>query len=74
MEPLQPETGNRLLDMTLPQGDEHLLASPMMSGLGVPLSGKQNVTQWHELAHDIGESLQACIKGVLAIHEQVKGE
>ncbi|WP_234498027.1 type VI secretion system-associated FHA domain protein TagH [Vibrio maritimus] len=74
MEPLQPETGDRRLDMTLPQGDEHLLASPMMSGLGVPLSGKQNVTQWHELAHDIGESLQACIKGVLAIHEQVKGD
>lgn len=53
------------------QGEKHLLAGPMMSGLGVALSERQNVTEVHQLSYEVGESLQACIKGLLAVHEQV---
>lgn len=53
------------------QDEKHLLAEPMMSGLGVALSEGQNIAEIHQLSYEIGESLQACVKGLLAVHEQV---
>ncbi|EJS4016959.1 type VI secretion system-associated FHA domain protein TagH [Vibrio parahaemolyticus] len=53
------------------QDENHLLAGPMMSGLGIALSEGQNMTEMHQLSYEIGESLQACVKGLLAVHEQV---
>lgn len=68
---IQQEPDDLLWGDDVSQGKDHLLAGPILSGLGASLSGKQNVADLHALSHDIGESLQACIKGLLAVHQQV---
>lgn len=60
-----------LLWNTEPQ-DMHLLTGPMLSGLGATLAEGRDVTQLHHLSHEIGQSLQACIQGLLAVHQQVR--
>ncbi len=52
--------------------DTHLLTGPMLSGLGATLAEGRDVTQLHHLSHEIGQSLQACIQGLLAVHQQVR--
>lgn len=63
-------TGDLLWDAE-PQ-DTHLLTGPMLSGLGATLAERRDVTQLHHLSNEIGQSLQACIQGLLAVHQQVR--
>lgn len=49
----------------------HLLTGPMLNGLGVDFLQDYDVGQMHSLSEELGESLQACIKGLLDLHQQV---
>lgn len=51
--------------------NQHLLTGPMLSGLGVDLGIGQDMKHLHLLSQELGESLQACVKGLLALHQQV---
>lgn len=49
---------------------QHLLTGPMLEGLGVRVTNEQDVQRMHFLSQEMGQSLQACLKGLLALHEQ----
>lgn len=51
-------------------GTNHLLTGPMLNGLGVNVEHTDNVERMHLLSQDMGESLQACIQGILSLHQQ----
>ncbi|MCY9829249.1 type VI secretion system-associated FHA domain protein TagH [Vibrio chagasii] len=48
----------------------HLLTGPMLDGLGVQVDQTDDIERMHMLSHEMGESLQACIKGLLDLHQQ----
>ncbi|WGW01265.1 type VI secretion system-associated FHA domain protein TagH [Vibrio sp. YMD68] len=48
----------------------HLLTGPMLNGLGVQVDQTDDIERMHMLSHEMGESLQACIKGLLDLHQQ----
>lgn len=50
---------------------EHLVAAPIMDGLGVKMDNANDVEQMHHFSQEIGASLQATIRGILALHNQV---
>lgn len=52
-------------------GGQHLLTGPMLQGLGIDLSQNSDMERMHLLSQELGESLQACVKGLLQLHEQV---
>ncbi|MFC3024450.1 type VI secretion system-associated FHA domain protein TagH [Vibrio zhugei] len=52
-------------------GSNHLLTGPMLQGLGVDVSNDSDMQRMHLLSQELGESLQACIKGLLDLHQQV---
>ncbi|WP_337164786.1 type VI secretion system-associated FHA domain protein TagH [Vibrio fluvialis] len=52
-------------------GGKHLLAGPMLQGLGIDLSQDTDMERMHFLSQELGESLQACVKGLLELHQQV---
>ncbi|CED56772.1 type VI secretion-related FHA domain protein VasC [Aliivibrio wodanis] len=49
----------------------HLITGPMLDGLGVNLSDEDNMARMHLLSQEMGESLQACVRGLLDLHQQV---
>ncbi|WP_025740371.1 type VI secretion system-associated FHA domain protein TagH [Salinivibrio socompensis] len=49
---------------------QHLLTGPMLEGLGVRVTNEQDVQRMHFLSQEMGQSLQACLKGLLSLHEQ----
>lgn len=49
----------------------HLITGPILEGLGVDLTHEHNMAQMHLLSQEMGESLQACVRGLLALHQQV---
>jgi type VI secretion system protein ImpI len=51
--------------------NNHLLTGPMLNGLGVDFLDHYDAGQMHALSEELGESLQACIKGLLDLHQQV---
>jgi type VI secretion system protein ImpI len=51
--------------------NNHLLTGPMLNGLGVDFLDHYDAGQMHALSQELGESLQACIKGILDLHQQV---
>ncbi len=52
-------------------GGKHLLTGPMLQGLGIDLSQDTDMERMHFLSQELGESLQACVKGLLELHQQV---
>ncbi|RTZ16412.1 type VI secretion system-associated FHA domain protein TagH [Vibrio aquaticus] len=52
-------------------GTNHLLTGPMLNGLGVDVENTDSVERMHLLSQEMGESLQACIQGILSLHQQV---
>ncbi|EEX91796.1 type VI secretion system-associated FHA domain protein TagH [Vibrio orientalis] len=48
----------------------HLLTGPLLNGLGAQLSGTDDIARMQMLSQELGESLQSCIKGILALHQQ----
>ncbi|MBF9003341.1 MULTISPECIES: type VI secretion system-associated FHA domain protein TagH [Vibrio] len=50
---------------------KHLLTGPMLQGLGVDISDDNDMKRMHMLSEEMGESLQACVKGLLDLHQQV---
>ncbi|MBY7876963.1 type VI secretion system-associated FHA domain protein TagH [Vibrio fluvialis] len=50
---------------------KHLLTGPMLQGLGIDLSQDTDMERMHFLSQELGESLQACVKGLLELHQQV---
>lgn len=52
-------------------GGQHLLTGPMLQGLGVDLSDEHDMNRMHLLSEELGQSLQACVKGLLDLHQQV---
>lgn len=65
---MQPATDHTT---TSAAGGQHLLTGPMLQGLGIDLSENNDMERMHMLSHELGESLQACVKGLLQLHEQV---
>lgn len=53
-------------------GVNHLLTGPMLKGLGVGIGNSHDMQHMHMLSQELGESLQAGIKGLLALHLQVQ--
>ncbi|NIY93397.1 type VI secretion system-associated FHA domain protein TagH [Vibrio diazotrophicus] len=49
----------------------HLLTGPMLTGLGVQVDQTDDIERMHMLSQEMGESLQACIQGLLDLHKQV---
>jgi len=49
---------------------QHLLTGPMLDGLGVRVTNDHDMQKMHFLSQEMGQSLQACLKGLLALHEQ----
>ncbi len=49
----------------------HLLAGPILEGLGAHISDSHDMKRMHFLSQEFGLSLQACIKGILEINQQV---
>lgn len=49
----------------------HLLTGPMLNGLGANVNHTDDIERMHMLSHEMGESLQACIQGILDLHQQV---
>ncbi|EGU30264.1 type VI secretion system-associated FHA domain protein TagH [Vibrio scophthalmi] len=63
-----------------PTGDEqnrssaranHLLTGPMLNGLGVDVGNSHDMDKMHMLSEELGQSLQACVKGLLQLNQQV---
>lgn len=53
------------------QGGQHLAAVPMMKGLGVNLGHTEDTGAQQALSLEMGAALQASIKGLLALHQDV---
>ena len=49
----------------------HLLTGPMLNGLGANVNHTDDIERMHMLSQEMGESLQACIQGILDLHQQV---
>lgn len=49
----------------------HLLTGPMLNGLGANVNHTDDMERMQMLSHEMGESLQACVKGILDLHQQV---
>jgi type VI secretion system protein ImpI len=49
----------------------HIAAGPMLRGLGVNLSDSKDMASMQALTEEIGASLQAAIRGLLSLHQQV---
>ncbi|XAG60495.1 hypothetical protein MRL64_09155 [bacterium 19MO02SH05] len=48
----------------------HLLTGPMLTGLGVEVANSHDMARMHMLSEELGQSLQACVKGLLELHQQ----
>ncbi len=59
-------------DTDLLDDTNHLVVGPMLKGLGVKVGDPSNMGQMQALSQEIGQSLQAAIKGLLALHQQVE--
>lgn len=53
-------------------GSSHFVAGPMLRGLGVSISKSENLTEMQVLSEEVGLSLQAAVKGLLNLHQQVE--
>lgn len=49
----------------------HLLTGPMLNGLGANVNHTDDIERMHMLSQEMGESLQACIQGILDLHQHV---
>lgn len=49
----------------------HLLTGPMLTGLGVDVGNSHDMAKMHMLSEELGQSLQACVQGLLELHQQV---
>lgn len=54
------------------EGSNHLIMGPLLNGLEVQLENSANIENIHKLGEEFGESLKACIQGILGIHSQVE--
>ncbi|MDE1349428.1 type VI secretion system-associated FHA domain protein TagH [Vibrio aestuarianus] len=50
----------------------HLLTGPMLNGLGVEVGDNHDMAKMHMLSEELGQSLQACVQGLLELHQQVR--
>jgi len=53
-------------------GSSHFVAGPMIRGLGVSIGKSENLADMQMLAEELGCSLQAAVKGLLSLHQQVE--
>ncbi|WP_072670085.1 type VI secretion system-associated FHA domain protein TagH [Vibrio injensis] len=53
-----------------PTSVNHLLTGPMLTGLGVEVANSHDMARMHMLSEELGQSLQACVKGLLELHQQ----
>lgn len=51
--------------------ENHLLTGPLFRGLGVRTSNSDNLTEMQMLSEEMGASLQAAVKGLIELHQQV---
>lgn len=51
--------------------ENHLLMGPLFRGLGVRTSNSDNLADMQMLSEEMGASLQAAVKGLIALHQQV---
>lgn len=49
----------------------HLLTGPMLTGLGVDVGNTHDMDKMHMLSEELGQSLQACVQGLLELNQQV---
>ncbi len=49
----------------------HLVTGPIFEGLFVDLSDENDMNRMHLLSLELGESLQACVRGLHDLHQQV---
>lgn len=53
-------------------GSNHFVTGPMLRGLGVSVGQKNDLAEMQVLSEEIGTSLQAAVKGLLSLHQQVE--
>lgn len=53
-------------------GSGHFVTAPMLRGLGVNVGERENLAEMQVLSEEIGASLQAAVKGLLNLHDQVE--
>jgi type VI secretion system protein ImpI len=56
---------------TVINDENHLLTGPLFRGLGVRTSNSDNLAEMQMLSEEIGASLQAAVKGLIELHQQV---
>lgn len=65
-----------LAKQSLPENNydtgNHLIMGPLLNGLQVNMGDASSLEGIHKLGEEIGESLKACIQGILDIHTQVE--
>lgn len=62
---------NRDLHSASSTSANHLLTGPMLTGLGVDVGNSHDMDKMHMLSEELGQSLQACVQGLLALNQQV---
>nr|WP_157490651.1 type VI secretion system-associated FHA domain protein TagH [Enterovibrio coralii] len=50
----------------------HMVAGPLFRGLGVKTGNTENMSEMQAMSEEMGASLQAAVKGLLALHQQVE--
>lgn len=72
LEILEQELAQTSLQDKSVEVNSHLVMGPLLSGLEVQVGNSYGIEDVHKLGEELGESLKACIQGILNIHSQVE--
>lgn len=68
----QTSLQDKNLDANNLEVNSHLVMGPLLNGLEVQVGSNGGIEEIHKLGEELGESLKACIQGILNIHSQVE--
>ncbi len=77
VDPLEDEYVERVSPAVKTSSNEensvsHLVSGPILHGLGINISQFSDMHRMQQLSHEFGESIQACIRGLIALHNQMQ--
>lgn len=72
LEILEQELAQTSMQDKSAEVNSHLVMGPLLSGLELQVGNSSGIEDVHKLGEELGESLKACIQGILNIHSQVE--
>ncbi|TVO35871.1 type VI secretion system-associated FHA domain protein TagH [Vibrio algivorus] len=72
LEILEQELAQTSMQDKSAEVNSHLVMGPLLSGLELQVGNGAGIEDVHKLGEELGESLKACIQGILNIHSQVE--